>query len=143
MNANTEKRTGIVAVIRAGPCEDPAELFDLKRIDLDDIETYTDIIGCDLFDIARVSVGGVLYDVYVDDEGLLKDSPVPTAAYTDGQVKLVGTLVITKGDDESGDTNGLSVEDIDNITDCISAYRTRDGRRQAVLVLDLPAMWRD
>lgn len=72
-------------------------------------------IGCRCIDIARRSVGGKSFDVFVDDEGLLKSDAgknVSAIAMEDGSLmpQLVGTLVFANHD-AAGNTTDLSLDD--------------------------------
>ena len=72
-------------------------------------------IGCDCIDIARRSVGGKMFDIFVDDEGLLKADAgecISAIAVEDGEVapQLVGTLVFANHD-AAGNTTDLTLDD--------------------------------
>lgn len=77
-----------------------------------------DLIGCDLFDVVHLADG---IDVYVDDEGLLVARPVLNLALTvlahalGTPAVLFGTGVVLGGDDETGDTLGLTVAQRDRV----------------------------
>lgn len=93
-------------------------IFDEKKQELiekdieNELDTFYEIIGCRCIDIARRKVGGKYFDIIVDDEGLLKDSPRCTAVDTKTfDSMLFGTLIFTNTDDE-GNTVELSDEDI-------------------------------
>ena len=43
------------------------------------IESYYQILKCDMFDIATRRIGENYYDIYCDDEGLLKCKPLVSA----------------------------------------------------------------
>lgn len=70
----------------------------------------------DKHNIARRKVGEKIFDIFVDDEGLLKDNPIPTAFTSDLEVALVGNLLFANHDAE-GNTTSLSDEDIECIID--------------------------
>lgn len=71
----------------------------------------SELIGCDLFDVVHLEHG---IDIYVDDEGLLVARPVLNLALTvlahalGTPAVLFGTGVVLGGDDETGDTLGLT-----------------------------------
>lgn len=67
--------------------------------------------GVTVFDIARRKVGEKYYDIFVDDEGLLKDSPVVSAVDGEGQPMLVGNLIFASHDNQ-GNTTSLSDDDV-------------------------------
>ena len=90
----------------------------VRFIDSDNtLEEMYRLIGCDLIDIAQVEVGGKFFDVYCDDEFLLKEKPVPTLFLEDEQV-LCGNLVFTVCD-KDGKLEDISEEDIDKLIDFI------------------------
>ena len=61
------------------------------------LEELYRIIGCDSIDLVRIEVDGKFFDIYCDDEFLLKEKPVPTLFLSDEQV-LCGNLVFTTCD---------------------------------------------
>ena len=72
-------------------------------------------IGCDCIDIARRTVGGKMFDIFVDDEGLLKADAgdrISAIAEEDGKLspQLVGTLVFANHD-AAGNTTDLTLDD--------------------------------
>lgn len=72
-------------------------------------------IGCECIDIARRSVGGKMFDIFVDDEGLLKadaSEHISAVAVEDGEItpQLVGTLVFANHD-AAGNTTDLTLDD--------------------------------
>lgn len=72
-------------------------------------------IGCSCIDIASLSIGGKTFDIFVDDEGLLKDDAgehISAIAMEDGSFlpQLVGTLVFANHD-AAGNTTDLSLDD--------------------------------
>lgn len=72
-------------------------------------------IGCSCIDIAHRSIGGKAFDIFVDDEGLLKADAgerISAIAMEDGSPfpQLVGTLVFANHD-AAGNTTDLSLDD--------------------------------
>lgn len=90
----------------------------VRFIDSDNVlsEMYK-IIGCDLVEIVQIEVGGKYFDVYCDEEFLLKAKPVPTLFLDDEQV-LCGNLIFTTCD-TNGKVDEVSEEDIDKLIDFI------------------------
>ena len=90
----------------------------VRFIDSDNVlsELYR-IIGCDLVELVQVEVGGKFYDVYCDEEFLLKEKPVPTL-FLSGEQVLCGNLVFTTCDEE-GKLGGVKEEDIGKLIDFI------------------------
>ena len=75
------------------------------------------LIDCDLIDIAQVEVGEKFFNVYCDEEFLLKEKPTPTL-YLNAEQVLCGNLVFTTCDEE-GKLGGVTEEDIDKLIDFI------------------------
>ena len=72
-------------------------------------------IGCSCIDIVRRSIGGKMFDIFIDDEGLLKTGAgerISAIAMEDGSPfpQLVGTLVFANHD-AAGNTTDLSLDD--------------------------------
>ena len=90
----------------------------VRFIDSDNVlsELYR-IIGCALVEVVQVKVEGKFYDVYCDEEFLLKEKPVPTLYLNDEQV-LCGNLVFTTCD-EDGKFGGVTENDIDKLINFI------------------------
>lgn len=84
-----------------------------------------ELIGCNLFDVVHLEYG---IDVYVDDEGLLVERPVLNLALTvlahalGTPAVLFGNGVVLGGDDDTGDTLGLTGEQRQRVLD---AMRTK------------------
>ena len=89
-------------------------IFPNVRIIENSLENFYKIIGCDLIDIVQIEVAGKFYDVICDEEFLLKEKPVQTLFVNSEQV-LCGNLIFTTCD-ENGKTQGLTDEDIQNLT---------------------------
>lgn len=63
------------------------------------VSTLDDIyanLKCDCFDIATRKIGDTYYDIYCDDEGLLKENLNISAINRNGEVMLVGNLLFTQ-----------------------------------------------
>lgn len=90
----------------------------VREIDSTDVlnEMYK-IIGCEMIDIVQIEAEGKNYDVYCDDEFLLKEKPVPTL-YLDNENVLCGNLVFTTCDEE-GNVAEVSDDDIKILTEYI------------------------
>ena len=68
------------------------------------------ILNCELVTCTEIEVNGKLFDVYSDDEALLKDKPAPNL-YIDDDLILFGSVAFAKADKE-GKLAGLSHEDV-------------------------------
>ena len=67
------------------------------------------IIGCTLVTCTEIQINGQYFDVWSDDEALLKDNPVP-ALYINDDLVIFGNLLFAKSDDE-GALVGLDSDD--------------------------------
>ena len=74
------------------------------------LEGLREVIGCRCVACTEIEVAGKIFDVWSDDEVLLKENPVPNL-YLSDELILFGNLVIAKHDEE-GETTGLTVADI-------------------------------
>lgn len=97
-------------------------LIDVKKnntaeiVDIDfDLETYYNLIGCDIIDIVSRVIGGNDVCIIIDDEGLLKHDPIVSAVSYNRLIsgndlipELVGNLIITGPVDDDGNLTGLS-----------------------------------
>ena len=68
------------------------------------------ILNCNLVTCIEIEVGGQLFDVWSDDEALLKAKPVPNL-YIDDELIFFGSIAFAKADEE-GKMVGLSHEEI-------------------------------
>ena len=68
------------------------------------------ILNCDIVTCTEIEVNGELFDVYSDDEALLKESPVPNL-YIDNDLIIFGSVAFAKADEE-GKLVGLASEEI-------------------------------
>lgn len=74
------------------------------------LEGLRKIIGCRCVAFTEIEVAGKNFDVWSDDEALLKENPLPNL-YVNDNLILFGNLVFAKHDEE-GETIGLTVADI-------------------------------
>ena len=68
------------------------------------------ILNCELVTCTEIEVNGKLFDVWSDDEALLKDKLAPNL-YIDDDLIIFGSVVFAKSDKE-GKLVGLSHEDV-------------------------------
>lgn len=101
------------------------------------IDTLDDIykaINARCFDIASRQIGtktDKIYDIYCDDEGLLKPDNY-LSAYGNNDCLIVGDILIAKHD-EQGEMIDLTQADIDYIGKQI--YRTFDNSKREIDIL--------
>ena len=69
-----------------------------------------EVIGCKCVTCMEIEVAGKVYDVWSDDEALLKENPMPNLFINENLI-LFGNLIFAKHDEE-GETTGLTVSDI-------------------------------
>ena len=68
------------------------------------------ILNCDLVTCVEIEVGGKFFDVWADDEALLKDKPVPNL-FIDDELIFFGSVAFAKTD-EDGELVGLDSDEI-------------------------------
>ena len=73
------------------------------------------VLNCELVTCIEIEVNGKLFDVWSDDEALLKNSPVPNL-YIDDDLIIFGSVAFAKADEE-GKLVGLSRDEIHTLWD--------------------------
>lgn len=68
------------------------------------------ILNCELVTCTEIEVNGKLFDVWSDDEALLKNRPVPNL-YIDDDLIIFGSVAFAKADEE-GKLVGLTHDDV-------------------------------
>ena len=68
------------------------------------------ILNCELVTCTEIEINGKLFDVWSDDEALLKDKPAPNL-YIDDDLIIFGSVAFAKADEE-GKVVGLSRDDV-------------------------------
>ena len=68
------------------------------------------ILNCQLVTCTEIEVNGKFFDVWSDDEALLKPNPVPNL-YIDDDLIIFGSVAFAKSDDE-GKLVGLERDDL-------------------------------
>lgn len=84
---------------------------ELGIVDCISLNDYHHYLNCSTFDITKIHIGDKVYDIYCDDEGKFKNVLIPSAITKDGNVVLVGNLIITKRNLD-GETISLDENDI-------------------------------
>ena len=82
------------------------------EFECNELQDYYDKLECDCFDVARMFVGGKLFDLYVDDEGLLKETIIPGVIDTKTGEPLLAGNVVFANHNSAGETTSLSNDDI-------------------------------
>jgi len=96
----------------------------------DELEVYYDLIQCDTIDLVTRTVGGQAYAFVVDDDGRLFNR-MPTVIADDGEVLLVGNVVILRRD--GSELASLTEGDVENIVHHMVRV-SENGRLRQVLV---------
>lgn len=98
-----------------------------KEVECNVLNDFYEYLQCDTFDIANREIGRKLkrFDLYIDDEGLLKDNAIVSAVDFLSQPVLVGNIIFANHDEE-GNTVDLSDEDIEYIRRYIKKRFTLD-----------------
>lgn len=68
------------------------------------------VLNCEIVTCTEIEVNGKLFDVYSDDEALLKDTPIPNL-YIDDDIIIFGSVAFAKADEE-GKMVGLTHDDV-------------------------------
>ena len=68
------------------------------------------ILNCELVTCTKIEINGKFFDVWSDDEALLKSNPVPNL-YIDDDLIIFGSVAFAKSDDE-GQLIGLERDDV-------------------------------
>lgn len=97
-------------------------VIEVVEITYDDVkknylDVYYDLLNCELFDIVTRRFGKEYLDVYIDDEGALKEYNIPAIiTKDDGKIVEViyGNVFIASHDDE-GNTISLTDAQIDAV----------------------------
>ncbi len=92
---------------------------DVTVVEVNGLQDYYRLIGCDLIDIANREIRGERFDIICDDEGLLKAEPQVSAVNGRGEAMLVGNLIICGEADAEGKETSLTEEDIIHIRQSI------------------------
>ena len=71
------------------------------------------VLNCDLVTCTEIEVEGKLFDVWSDDEALLKDNPVPNL-YIDDNLIIFGSIAFAKVDGD-GNLIGLDSDEVHSL----------------------------
>ena len=125
-----------VAIIHAG-ADSIEEFVEAKEIE-SNLDTYYSEIGCDCIEIPERCIGGKLFNIICDEEGLLKDHPIPSAVGNGYQETIFGNLIVCGLADDDGELTGITDEDVQLIRNNIHGAATVDGEFFLVVALTLP-----
>lgn len=113
--------------------ENKVEVIDID----DDLDAFYRALDCDWIDIVQRRIGGKLFDVMFDDEGLLKDGHKISAINDMGKARFVGNLMFFHNDGH-GNLVGLEEDDIKHIQKYIKTmytYNHPDNHPEGYLML--------
>lgn len=101
------------------------------------LNAYYNVLKCDCFDIARRKIGEHYYDIYCDDEGLLKSGLKPSTLTFDGDriIEVLMGNVFVCSHNEDGDTISLTDAEIIEVLSYVQKVRlTRIEESRIVLL---------
>lgn len=93
------------------------------------------LLNCTCFDIAHRKIGSSIYDIFCDDEGLLKCNPILSAMSSNNEPMLVGNLLVTKSNAE-GETISLADSEIAEIRKNLTPIFDDKGKYYPCLICD-------
>ena len=117
-----------------------SEPGNIRHIDLEDKDLLNQlyrVLKCNIIDAVTRKVGDRTFTIICDDEGLLKDRPIPSALSPQGQVMLVGNLFVCNT--YKGKMTSLSDGDIEYLGNKIGAVciATREGDKAFPVLIDV------
>ena len=80
-----------------------------KEVDIGNYKDYYKYIGCDSFDVVRLTWGDINVSIFIDDEGLFKKDNLGRKVFGYPEA-LFGNMVITGDVDDEGKTLPLPRE---------------------------------
>jgi len=87
------------------------EKQELIEVEASCYEDYYRLMDCDTVDVCQVLIAGVPYNIIADENACMVMNPRISAIDRDGNIMLVGSLLITGPDDMEGKFTELSEED--------------------------------
>lgn len=95
----------------------------VKVMDIEDeLQTYYDLIGCDLIEIVDRRIGGKVYSIVCDEEGIFAEDAKVSAWDNEMVVAFFGNLVITNRN--GPELASLTAEDVDRILGKVVRWST-------------------
>ena len=86
------------------------------------LQAYYNLLGCDTIDIVTRKVGDHLYQIVLDDEGLLKPDPVPSAFDSNDKPCLVGNLFVVGYEVIDGELTSIDDNEIQQLMSHVGMY---------------------
>ena len=118
----TRQKLGILIDVEKGTVEPVLFQSNLKF--------YYKLLRVELIDIREFELEGQFFDAICDDEGLLKEKPLPSMFDENGEPVLVGNLLICRNDPETGFEKELTNEDAQLIMrHVVGVSNPKDGKK--------------
>lgn len=106
-----------------------------ELVETNGLDDYYKVIGCDCIDITILAIDGHLFNVVVDDEGLLKGGAVPSVYSLNGEPLLVNTAIVF-GVEEDCELRSLTIEEVLLLSDRTYEAANQNDDRFIVLLAD-------
>lgn len=101
---------------------------------VNDWHDYSNLIGCDWFEVYMRKLGDKVFTIYCDSIGRILPDAIPSGIDTDYNVAFCGNLVIEKTDKQGGSVS-LTDEDISYINQYLRTGENMEtGHKYPVLV---------
>lgn len=126
-------KANVLVISTTKPIADAVYMAEVEELD-----DYYKHLECRCMDVAVRKIGDTYFDIWVDDEGLLVDSPkVSAIRQTDSgfEPMLAGNLLIAHHDDV-GNTTSISFEEANMIIDHIGIIKHDDEHEAPCLVCE-------
>lgn len=102
--------------------------LDVTEVEANGLEDYYRLMEVDIIDIVTREIGGKFYDIICDDEGLLKEKPIPTMFDSEKQPMIFGNIIIAGLADDEGNMTDLTDEDIVRICGSLAVVTVLDEK---------------
>ena len=101
------------------------EVYEIELDDNDVFDNAYNAIGCDTIEIIRKArIGDRYYDIFIDEAGLMKENPQPSAKCSTADEVLYGSLVVIGAWSKENDNyHSLTEYDLENIDKHIYSLR--------------------
>lgn len=113
----------------------------IKAVTIKDcLDDYYRVLDCDTIEHTYRVIGGVEYDLICDEEGgpMLDPDAVCTAIDSERRKQIFGNIFIVLGNDETGEWESLTDEDVENILHHAYLYRDDEGTIRPLIQMDGP-----
>ena len=98
------------------------------------LNSYYKILNCNLIDITSRYIGGKLFDIICDDEGLFKEDFIASAVTSYNRIALVGNLFVVKFDGNDDETS-LDDEEIEHILNHVKMVKCNLYEEERVMLV--------